>query len=125
MTIGLSGCQNYVTPKKVDRIISKDGWKITNFNFEGQDVTSEFNGKIFGFGESGSITVLPFTGVTGKWNTGLNKKPTILYIQGFIDAPYFYLNDDWEVVECSKSTFKLESSSGSYLNKVTFKKDEN
>ncbi len=119
-----TGCSSYVTPKKVDRVISVDSWKITQFNFNGTNIAADFSGKTLGFGESGSVTVLPGAGESGSWNSSLNRKPTLLYIQGFVTTPYFYLNDDWTVVECSKSTIKLESSVGSVTNTVTMIKVE-
>jgi len=120
----LSGCSSYVSPKKVDRVISVDSWRITQFNFNGTDIAADFSGQTLGFGSSGSVTVLPGNGVSGSWNTSLNRKPTLLYIQGFTAVPYFYLNDDWTVVECSKTTIKIESTVGSVTNSVTFLKVE-
>lgn len=125
MALGLTfGCSTYVSPKKVNRLISVDSWKIVKFEFNGMDIAADFSGQTFGFGESGSVSVLPGIGVSGSWNTSLNRKPTLLYIQGFTATPYFYLNDDWTVLECSKTRIKLESTVGSLTNSVTFLKVE-
>lgn len=114
----LMACSSYVRPKKVERIITKEKWKITKFMFDGEDIASSFAEKTFGFGESGNILVLPANGESGSWTVGLNSKPTLLYIQGFTTEPYFFLNDDWTVVEASKTNIKLESEVGSVTNKV-------
>lgn len=124
--IPLSSCEKRVTPNKLSRIITKDSWRITSFSFNGDNIASSFTDKTFGFEgkKEGSLTVLPFTGLKGSWSSGLNKKPTILYISSFVDAPYFYLNDDWTVVTCSKKTITLESVVGSVTNKITLTKVE-
>lgn len=119
----MSGCETYVTPKKVERIIPKDNWRVTTFSFAGQDLSDEFEDIILVFGESGSITTFPTSsGETGVWSVSSDKKPTLLYISGFVVQPYFFLNDDWEVTECSKTRIRLKSDNGSTSNSMTLVK---
>lgn len=120
----VSACTTYVSPKKVERIITVDSWKITSFIFNGTDIASQFSDKTVGFGESGTITFFPTIVETGSWTTSSGRKPTLLYIQGFVADPYFNLNDDWTVVECGKFTVKLESEVGSTTNTITLIKIE-
>ena len=121
----LVSCTTRVTPKKVDRIIVKDSWKITSFMFNGEQISDQFGDKKIGFGEDGDVQFIPTAGETGSWNTGTEKKPTLLYIQGFVSEPYFNLNDDWSVIECSSSSIKLESQVGSVTNSITLIKVSN
>lgn len=121
---GLNSCEKRVPPNKVERIIAKDSWQITFFLYEDQNIEGSYSAVTLGFGESGSLTILPSTGVTGSWEMGLGKKPTLLYLSGFFDPVYFKFNDDWTVVSCSKKIIRLESQSGAFLNQITLTKVE-
>ena len=90
--LSFSGCEKHVTPSKVERKLTVDGWQITNFLYQDTIVTGDFTNMIFGFGEEGDIVVIGQTGVTGAWTVGENKDPTVLYITGFIDYPFIKLN---------------------------------
>jgi hypothetical protein len=121
---GLNSCEKRVSPNKVERIITKDSWQITAFLYEDQNIEGSYSAITLGFGESGSLSLLPSTGVTGNWELGLGKKPTLLYLSGFFDPAYSLFNDDWTVVTCSKKTIRLESESGAFLNQITLTKVE-
>jgi len=125
LIFGMTSCERRVTPNKLERIISKDSWMISNFYFEGENIEDGFAGKTLGFGdETGSLTVLPYDGITGHWHVSTGKKPTLLNIYAFTDSLYFNLNDDWTVSTCSSSTIRLESETGTYINKLTLTKVE-
>lgn len=116
-------CESYVTPNKVERILPKDTWRITTFSFGGVSLSDSLDNVTLGFGESGSITAFPTSsGETGSWSVSSGKKPTILYISGFFAEPYFFLNDDWEVTECSKDRMRLISDNGATSNSMTLVK---
>ncbi len=117
-------CKKYTTPRRVEKIISVDSWTVKRFLSNGEVITSEFEGKSFGFGESKNIVVSEDENATGQWGTGLNKNPATLYITGFSYEPYTLLNDDWSVVSCSKKEFVLEADNGSLQSSVTFIKKE-
>ena len=121
----ISACEKHVTPSKVERKITVDSWQITSFTFLDSIVQLDYTNKLFGFGEGGGIIIQNEPGTGGHWSLGLDKKPTILYINGFLYYPYTQLNDDWEVTTCSDSKFTLLSENGSYTNSVTFMKLEN
>lgn len=93
--------------------------------FNGEQIVDQFGDENIGFGEDGDVQFIPSVGESGSWNTGTDKKPTLLYIQGFVTEPYFKLNDDWSVVECSNSSIKLESQVGSVTNSITLIKVSN
>lgn len=121
----ISSCEKHVTPAKVERKITVDSWQITSFTFLDSTVVLDYANKLFGFGEGGGIIIQNEPGTGGHWSLGLNKKPTILYINGFLYHPYARLNDDWEVLTCSDSKFTLQSENGAFTNSVTFTKLEN
>lgn len=118
----LSSCAKWTNPKKVDRIITKDSWRVTLFYAYGDNLESQFANVRLGFGDEGSLTVLDTQGVSGTWSLSLDNKPTTLYLSTFQDEPYFFLNDDWEVKTCSKQEITLESQNGTFINKLTLTK---
>lgn len=120
----LNSCEKRVTQHKTERIIVKDTWSITNFLFEGQNIELMYAGQTLDFSDNGRISVVPFSGVSGSWNAGLGKNPSLLYISGFIDSNYFAFNDDWTVTTISKQSIRLESDNGGELNKITLTKVE-
>lgn len=120
----LVSCEKRVTPRKLERIVVKDTWRVSIFVFEGQNIEDLYTGKTFDFTDEGSIAVVPFNGVKGNYNIGLNKKPSLMYISGFYDSLYFNFNDDWTVTRCSSSKMQFESQNGSNLNRITFIKVE-
>jgi hypothetical protein len=124
LVIFLSSCEKHVTPKKVSRIITEDSWVISSFTFLDSNVVVDYTNKLFGFGESGNIIIQGESGVGGHWSVGLNKKPTVLYLDNFIAFPYNRLNDDWEVLTCSDSKISLRSENGSFTNSLTLIKHE-
>ena len=121
---GMNSCETRITPNKVERVITKDSWSITLFLFQGQNIETNYTGKTLDFSENGVVSVAPFSGISGNWNAGLGKKPSLLYIGGFVDTNYFMLNDDWEITACSKSSIKLQSENGEFVNKITLTKVE-
>lgn len=121
---GLSSCEKRVTPNKVERIITKDSWKINLFVFEDQNIEDNFNAVTFDFNETDGITALPTITYAGNWDVGLNKKPTILNIFNVFEPSYAALNDDWTVVTCGNSSITLESQNGQFLNTITMVKIE-
>ena len=120
LTIILTSCNKYTTPKKTERIIQKDSWQINAFVLDGISITESFVDKPMTFEEDGTIFIKGILGSSGNWSTGLNKNPAILYLSSFADDPFFALNNDWEVVSLSKKSMELESNG----NQITFVKVE-
>jgi hypothetical protein len=121
---GLNSCEKGVSPNKVGRVIVKGSWRITSFLYEDNNIEGSYNAITLGFGESGSLTVLPSTGTSGSWEMGISKNPSLLYITGFFEPMFFILNEDWEVVSCSNKIIMLESQNGAFLNQITLRKIE-
>ena len=115
-------CEKHVTPDKVTNKITKDSWNITNYTFGDSLVTLEYADHGFAFSDDGGISVsnAPYAG--GHWSVGLNKKPTVLYLSAFQEAPFTRLNDDWEVLTCSSDRITLFSKNGSIESRVTIVK---
>ncbi len=114
-----TSCEKYVTPGKVERKLTKGNWKITLFTHVGESIEGQFATVQLGFGEEGSMTVLNSGGAKGNWELSTNKNPTILYITGLVDEPYFFLNDNWEVMTCKKDKMTLKADHGNVVNYLT------
>ena len=124
LVVGLTGCEKWVRPNKVKRILSEDSWRVTNLEVNETDMEDLLANVRLGFGDAGSLTILDVQGQKGGWDVGINKKPTTLYIFGLLNEPYFNLNDDWVVLTCSKTKLTAESDNGGVINKLTLTKVE-
>lgn len=125
IAISIGGCEKWVRPGKVERIIQEDSWRVTSLKVNDSSIQEQLANVRLGFGEAGSLTILDVDGQKGGWDVGINKKPTTLYIFGLLNDPYFNLNDDWVVLTASKSRITAESDNGAYVNKLTLTKVEN
>lgn len=121
----LSGCEKHVTHRKAERILFRDTWRIQSLVINTNQVADLFLGLSITFGEADRLNING-TGsdVHGKWVVGLNNKPTTLYIDGLQLEPYSFLNEDWEIITCSKSSLTLQSVNGSVVNKMSISRIE-
>lgn len=117
-----SSCDKYVRPKKVERIVNDNIWTVSYCLVNG--VQHEFPNTEFHFREAGYIAVSTTDTVNGKWTVGLDKKPTTLYISAFYFAPYFVLNDNWEVLTADKNRLTLQADHGNIVNLLTLIRKE-
>lgn len=116
-TLMLTGCEKYVRPNKVERIVEDNKWSVSNCIVNG--VNYEFLNTEFHFREAGYIAVSATDTLNGKWTVGLNKKPTTLYISSFLYDPYFVLNDSWEVLTAAKNRLTMRAEHGNVVNSLT------
>ncbi|MDX2360081.1 MAG: hypothetical protein QNK23_04705 [Crocinitomicaceae bacterium] len=112
LAIVLISCDK-VSPGKVERKITKDSWVIVTFNYESNDIASDYANYRFGFAEEGGSVAVFISGLNtgqpGGWSIGLNNDPTILYLEGFVNVPLTILNNDWTVTSISDDNMNLES----------------
>lgn len=117
----LVACSKFTNPKRVERKITKGSWKIASFATGGVSSADSFATYSFNFDENQNVIVTSTGGFKGygSWSLGLDKKPTILYLnfppQGNLDL----LADDWQVLSMTKNSLKLkrnDSSTGSTLS---------
>jgi len=106
-------CKKYVTPKKTERIIQKDSWSINRFVLNDSIITDQFADMPMTFESDGAVFVKGIVGTSGNWSTGINKKPTILFLNSFNGDNLFALNNDWEVLSVSNKRIELQSDGNS------------
>ena len=111
-------CEKHVTPNKVERKLDDENWDIVNFYFVDTNITDAFTGDVFSFEEDGTVVIAGQWNTIGTWSVGLNKNPTKLYIGGFSQEPYSWMNDDWIVESISNEQMTLTDDSGT--NELVF-----
>ena len=118
LILTMAACEKYVTPNKVERKLKDESWDIANFHFIDENITSMFTGEIFSFEEDGSIVITGNWSISGTWSLGLNDDPTVIYIGGFSQEPYSFMNDDWIVETISDDKMTLKDDTG--MNELVF-----
>ena len=119
----LTSCEKRVTPNKVKRIIQKDSWRVSSFDFQDENIQLEFLSHEFTFGDDGVVYIKTNNSpALGKWFVSIDKKPTHLYFYEFLTSPHDKMEDDWVVNTISNSSFSMESDNGAYVNAITFSK---
>ena len=114
-----------MTHNKAERILSRDTWRIQSCVINNDEVALLFLGQSLTFDGGDRLLVNDSGGsVHGKWVVGTSRKPSFLYIDAMQNIPYSYLNDDWEIVTCSKSTVTLQSVNGSVTNTMSLSRIE-
>lgn len=82
-------------------------WKITKFTDDGIDETADFANYSFNFQADGKfIAKIGNQTYTGSWTNNSSVKKIDIKIQG---TPILgTINDDWEIVELTTTTFKVK-----------------
>ena len=119
----LVGCEKHVTPGKVERKLNNENWIISEFYYQDSALSVLFYGDDFAFKKDESVGVVGEYELTGHWSVGLDKDPTLLYIESFMEEPYVKLNDDCEVITCTSSQIECRSEDGLYINRLTLMKE--
>ncbi len=117
-----SGCKDWSSPNKVKRLITQGQWHFSSIYIDNVDRTNDFSAYEFRFFESGDITVIGDTTVTGLWSTDVNKNPTTLQLNMTPFDPFYHLNADWTFVICSKDEMRVELDHAGGLDVITMKK---
>lgn len=88
-------------------------WKISYYNDNGTDETTDYTGYEFQFNSSGSVAATNgANSVTGSWSSGTDDNQLKLILDFPAANSISELNDDWHIVEQSSSKVKLEDISG-------------
>lgn len=104
-----AGCAKKTTPKRVEKLLVGDEWKISTFSMDGESVYSSYSAYEFKFESNGIITAVGEDFVAnGHWETGLDKRPAIIYFTFTSGHGLEFLADDWMVKEMYKNKMKLE-----------------
>ena len=123
-----TSCKKQTINQIEDSIIEGE-WKITLFQEDGNNETSDYTDYRFKFDTDGTVTVQPgMLTVTyfGTWKTEKDSDHVdfILYFATPVPANLEDLSDDWEVLSESKTKLELEDVSGGdgSIDKLTFEK---
>jgi hypothetical protein len=101
-----------VPVSNVSQVAESGKWKISLFNDSGKDETYHFTGYEFTFND-GRITVSKNgTTVSGTYGALRDDGKNKLALNFGAITPFDELNDDWDIVEESKSRIRLEDVSG-------------
>ncbi|PHN08332.1 hypothetical protein CRP01_02795 [Flavilitoribacter nigricans DSM 23189 = NBRC 102662] len=102
-----------MSPSDVAETLVSGEWVITYFFDSDQEETSHFNGYVFQFAESGTLTATKgMTTVTGTWSSGNDDGQAKIYISFSTPEDFEELSDDWYVLERTNSKIRLEDVSG-------------
>lgn len=97
-------------PRKVQRSLVDTEWKLTSYVRNGESIATTLTDYTYNFGEADLITVTTDRQILGSWKVGLDKNPTIVYLQfpsKDVDG-LEVLSDDWKVVDLTKEYMRLE-----------------
>src|SRR5690349_4732505 len=103
-------------------IVTNGSWKVSYFHESGTDLTSNFNGYVFSFNGSGSMSAADSRGTTsGTWNVDDSNANEFRMSVGNAD-PLLELNRSWLVVSQSSSEIQLTDDSVSVQRTLHFSK---
>lgn len=121
--IGLTGCKKASTEKSVENSLVEGTWKITLYEDDGVNETSDYSNLTFTFKDDGTVSAQPgsLTVIySGTWST--NKDSDHVDFNLFF-SQYEDLSDDWEVVNSADTKLELKDVSGDgSIDKLTFEK---
>lgn len=107
----LMGCSKKKTIKSVESDMIEGSWKVSFFEEDGQNETSDYAGYVFTFKSDGSVkAVSGATVVNGTWST--YKDDDHVDFDILLPAPLDDLSDDWDIKNNSANTLELEDVSG-------------
>jgi hypothetical protein len=122
--------------EEANTIANSGVWIITNYNDDGQDETSDFNGYIFTFDNAGVLRATNgTTTLTGAWSVTEDSSNSSDDDNDDIDFNIFFpvsddhdfddLSDDWDIVSIDATSINLIDVSGGNggTDRLTFMKN--
>ena len=118
----------------VTNTVSSGTWRITLFDEDGNDHTSNFSGYAFTFGASNVLTAVNGSNtITGYWSVTSDDSSDDDNPSGDIDfnilfaspANFAELSEDWHILERTSTKLRLEHVSGGdgSIDLLTFEKN--
>lgn len=102
-------CKKNSSPKKVDRLIVGQSWKLEKWIDNNVNLSEVFENYTYSFNkEKEFISVGPDSTVRGSWDTQDRKNPAVLILSFPGTVKDSALADDWNIVYLSKDEFRLE-----------------
>ncbi len=104
-----AACKKNSSPKKIDRLIVGETWKLAKFIDGNVNYTETFENYSYLINkEKEFVSIGPDSTVRGSWDTQDRKNPAVLIISLPVNIVDSALGDDWNVVFLSKDEFRLE-----------------
>jgi hypothetical protein len=102
------------TTNTTPALITAATWRVTYYNDNGTDRTSEFSGYVFTFGGSGTVQAIKSgTTTSGTWQSLYESSEDKLILNfGSALSPFDGINHDWHILEKSSAKFRMEDVSG-------------
>lgn len=109
--------------EEANTVATSGTWRVTNYNDDGQDETSDYNGYIFTFETTGVLTATKdTTTISGTWSITDDSSSSSDDDDDDIDFNIFFpvsddhplddLSDDWDIVSFDATTINLIDISG-------------
>ena len=109
----------------ISTIVQQGSWRITLYNDNGTDETSNFTGYSFKFNSNGTITATKGgSTVNGTWSKGTDDSQPKLYLNFGATNPFDSLTSDWRITSQNTSKIVLidVSGGGGGTDYLTFEK---
>ncbi len=109
LTAFAPACKKRSTPKRIDRLIMGQTWRLEKIIDSNINYSAEYSGYTFDFTKEMQLNVAtPDSTFTGLWDRQEVKNPAILILTTPNAGPTKRLGDDWNVIFLSKDEFRLE-----------------
>ncbi|MFN4197987.1 MAG: hypothetical protein ACK4FS_03055 [Flavobacterium sp.] len=112
---------------QVQSQIVTGSWRVTLFNEDGVNKTSQFEGFDFIFTANGSVTATKNSDlVTGTWVTGIDDStPKFVLLFTVNSGPFEEISEDWRIMTVTSSQIELRHVSGGdgSIDLLTFTKN--
>ncbi len=117
-----TACSKKKTIKAVDDDLTQGTWKVTLYEEDGVNETSDYSAYVFSFKTDGSIVAtLSSTSISGTWATDKDDDHVDFTLN--LPVPLDGLSDDWEIQNNSSTKLELKDISGDgTLEYLTFEK---
>lgn len=103
LIILILGCEKYVTPKKIDRKLTKGTWRIAELQEDDSNLTVKYQDYKFTFQDGGKVSITGDTVVNGSWELGEEKNPTLMFLSFPLTDKTAFFVDDWLVKVISRT----------------------
>jgi hypothetical protein len=113
-SILFASCENNNTSTNAASVIVNGNWRVSLYSENGIVKTTDFSGYTFTFNANGTIQVnkAGLATVNGTWSKGNDDSKEKIIINFGTISLFDELNEDWEVVENTNTSIKLQHISG-------------
>lgn len=102
------------TIEQTQNSITQNTWKVTNFNEEGVNQTSNFVGYNFTFNPNGTVSATNGSNnMNGTWATGTDDStPKFILSFSASSGPFEEISEDWRIEKVTSTVIDLKHVSG-------------